>query len=308
MRALPGVERVLDEDGKRAAGARPSALGRAGCDRRARTAGSPTTTCSTRRARRTLPAPSISTASRATTRWSCSSIPSCACRSCASPRGWRAKQLGLRYLMDVIALDATLVKGSHGRPTDRYEDGPLFITSRARDCCRQGRSRPPTSSSIILDHVFAAATATTHGGRHDSRRAAAQLARRQLPLPTRRVAARRSRALLAGTPAIASCILPISLVIAQSGQGRLRARREADLSKRTRRRRVGSRAAGASDQAARVFCCCSARRRRRQQFAPGSSSSADRRRRRAGRVLSRLAALSRSASARCAQPRACAPT
>ena len=44
---------------------------------------------------------------------------------------WRLAQkiLGFRYLMDVISLDATLVKGSHGRPTDRAEDGPLFISS-----------------------------------------------------------------------------------------------------------------------------------------------------------------------------------
>ncbi len=40
------------------------------------------------------------------------------------------KVIGMRYLMDVISLDATLVRGSHGRPTDRPEDGPLFITSR----------------------------------------------------------------------------------------------------------------------------------------------------------------------------------
>ena len=39
------------------------------------------------------------------------------------------KKLGMRYLMDVISLDATLVKGSHGRPTDRADEGPLFITS-----------------------------------------------------------------------------------------------------------------------------------------------------------------------------------
>ncbi len=40
------------------------------------------------------------------------------------------KQLGFRYLMDVIPLDATLVKGSHGRPTDAPAAGPLLITRR----------------------------------------------------------------------------------------------------------------------------------------------------------------------------------
>lgn len=39
------------------------------------------------------------------------------------------KALGFRYLMDVIPLDATLVKGSHGRVTDDPADGPLFMTT-----------------------------------------------------------------------------------------------------------------------------------------------------------------------------------
>ena len=37
------------------------------------------------------------------------------------------KKLGFRYLMDVIPLDPTLVKGSHGVRT-MPEDGPLLIT------------------------------------------------------------------------------------------------------------------------------------------------------------------------------------
>jgi predicted AlkP superfamily pyrophosphatase or phosphodiesterase len=39
------------------------------------------------------------------------------------------KKLGFRYLMSVIPLDATLVRGSHGRPTDRLGDGPVMISS-----------------------------------------------------------------------------------------------------------------------------------------------------------------------------------
>jgi predicted AlkP superfamily pyrophosphatase or phosphodiesterase len=39
------------------------------------------------------------------------------------------KALGFRYLLEVIPLDASLVRGSHGRVTDRLEDGPLFISS-----------------------------------------------------------------------------------------------------------------------------------------------------------------------------------
>jgi predicted AlkP superfamily pyrophosphatase or phosphodiesterase len=40
-----------------------------------------------------------------------------------------ARKLGFRNLLDVIPLDTTLVKGSHGRVTDRVEDGPLLMTS-----------------------------------------------------------------------------------------------------------------------------------------------------------------------------------
>lgn len=40
------------------------------------------------------------------------------------------KKLGFRYLMDVIPLDATLVKGSHGRLTEAKGDKPVFITQQ----------------------------------------------------------------------------------------------------------------------------------------------------------------------------------
>jgi predicted AlkP superfamily pyrophosphatase or phosphodiesterase len=39
------------------------------------------------------------------------------------------KKLGLRYLMDVIPLDASLVRGSHGRPPDDPRDGAVFLSS-----------------------------------------------------------------------------------------------------------------------------------------------------------------------------------
>ena len=43
-----------------------------------------------------------------------------------------ARKLGVRNLLDVISLKETpLVKGSHGRPTDNPDDGPLVISSRA---------------------------------------------------------------------------------------------------------------------------------------------------------------------------------
>ncbi len=43
-----------------------------------------------------------------------------------------ARKMGIRNLLDVISLKETpLVKGSHGRPTDNPDDGPLVISSRA---------------------------------------------------------------------------------------------------------------------------------------------------------------------------------
>jgi hypothetical protein len=39
------------------------------------------------------------------------------------------KRLGFRYLMDVIPLDAGLVRGSHGRLPDDPRDGPVFLST-----------------------------------------------------------------------------------------------------------------------------------------------------------------------------------
>ncbi|MEM9485804.1 MAG: alkaline phosphatase family protein, partial [Cyanobacteria bacterium P01_F01_bin.116] len=41
------------------------------------------------------------------------------------------KKLGFRYLMDMIPLDATLVKGSHGHLTQSPQDCPVFITQQS---------------------------------------------------------------------------------------------------------------------------------------------------------------------------------
>ncbi len=63
------------------------------------------------------------------------------------------KAIGMRYLMDVIPLDATLVKGSHGRPTDRDDEGPLFITSAPRHL-PEGAIAATEVKSILLRHLF----------------------------------------------------------------------------------------------------------------------------------------------------------
>ncbi|HVY04388.1 MAG TPA: alkaline phosphatase family protein [Burkholderiales bacterium] len=68
------------------------------------------------------------------------------------------KKLGFRYLMDVISLDASLVKGSHGRPTDEPEDGPLFITS-APELLGDGEVAATDVKRLLLDHVFSARSA-----------------------------------------------------------------------------------------------------------------------------------------------------
>lgn len=68
------------------------------------------------------------------------------------------KILGMRYLMDVISLDATIVKGSHGRPTDRAEDGPLFITT-APELLGEGAVPATAVKQLLLDHIFADAAA-----------------------------------------------------------------------------------------------------------------------------------------------------
>jgi len=69
--------------------------------------------------------------------------------------GWKLarKMLGFRYLMDVIPLDAGLVRGSHGRPTDKPEDGPLFITQQ-RDLLPSRDIQATDVAPLILKHLF----------------------------------------------------------------------------------------------------------------------------------------------------------
>jgi predicted AlkP superfamily pyrophosphatase or phosphodiesterase len=71
--------------------------------------------------------------------------------------GWRLarRALGFRVLMDVIPLDATLVKGSHGRMTDAGAEGPLFISSEPR-LLPDGPVAATAVKDAILTHVFAA--------------------------------------------------------------------------------------------------------------------------------------------------------
>jgi len=68
--------------------------------------------------------------------------------------GWKLarKNLGFRVLMDVIPLDASLVRGSHGRPNISEDEGPLAIS-------RQKHLMPATTiesvdvCALILGHL-----------------------------------------------------------------------------------------------------------------------------------------------------------
>jgi predicted AlkP superfamily pyrophosphatase or phosphodiesterase len=69
--------------------------------------------------------------------------------------GWRLarRAMGFATLMDVIPLDARLVKGSHGRPTDDPADGPVLVSSEPR-LLPDGPVAATAVKDIVLRHVF----------------------------------------------------------------------------------------------------------------------------------------------------------
>ena len=69
--------------------------------------------------------------------------------------GWKLarRKAGFRTLLDVIPLDGTLVKGSHGRrpaPTDI--DAPVFLTKR-KDLAPVSAIRSIDVQSLLLQHL-----------------------------------------------------------------------------------------------------------------------------------------------------------
>lgn len=62
------------------------------------------------------------------------------------------KKLGFRYLMDVIGLDASLVRGSHGSLTS-LEDGSLFITQQSHIVQDTKALEPTDIYGLILGHL-----------------------------------------------------------------------------------------------------------------------------------------------------------
>jgi predicted AlkP superfamily pyrophosphatase or phosphodiesterase len=78
-----------------------------------------------------------------------------AIRTPALAVGWRLakRALGFRTLMDVIPLDASLVKGSHGRRETTDNEGAVFITSE-KDLVPPGPIAATEVKSLMLSHLF----------------------------------------------------------------------------------------------------------------------------------------------------------
>lgn len=68
-------------------------------------------------------------------------------------RMFQSKVLNQRALLDVIPIDASMVRGSHGRPTDRAEDGPLLITNTP-ELLGVSTLDSLAVKQLLLDHVF----------------------------------------------------------------------------------------------------------------------------------------------------------
>lgn len=63
------------------------------------------------------------------------------------------KKLGFRNLLDVIGLDASIVRGSHGRVTDDPNDGPVLL-SNAPELIAEGPVAATSVRDLLLSHVF----------------------------------------------------------------------------------------------------------------------------------------------------------
>ncbi|MEL4896394.1 alkaline phosphatase family protein [Crocosphaera sp. Alani8] len=63
------------------------------------------------------------------------------------------KTLGFRYLMDVIPLDANLVKGSHGHIPQSSQDCPVFITHQSQ-LLEEDTINPVDVLQLMLNHLL----------------------------------------------------------------------------------------------------------------------------------------------------------
>lgn len=64
------------------------------------------------------------------------------------------RRLGFRSLLDVVPLDASLVRGSHGRVTEAVADSPLFVTERT-DLLNTSNVDATDVCDLILRHLVA---------------------------------------------------------------------------------------------------------------------------------------------------------
>ncbi len=69
--------------------------------------------------------------------------------------GWRLtkRALGMRTLMDVIPLDAGLVRGSHGRADNSPDQGPVVMSSDPR-LLPAGDVAATQIKQLMIDHIF----------------------------------------------------------------------------------------------------------------------------------------------------------
>ncbi|HUH77223.1 MAG TPA: alkaline phosphatase family protein, partial [Devosia sp.] len=64
------------------------------------------------------------------------------------------RKMGIRSLLDLTSIkDTALVKGTHGRLTDRAEDGPLVISTRP-ELLPVGAVAATGFKQLVLDHIF----------------------------------------------------------------------------------------------------------------------------------------------------------
>lgn len=63
------------------------------------------------------------------------------------------KEMGFRYLMDLIPLDASLVKGSHGHWTEDPQRGPFLATKKIEALGERKKIEPTEVFDIILHHL-----------------------------------------------------------------------------------------------------------------------------------------------------------
>jgi predicted AlkP superfamily pyrophosphatase or phosphodiesterase len=142
LAGLDGVERVLDAEGKRAAGLDHPRSGESLLVSARGPAGSATTSGSMTPAHPTTHRTSTSIGSLGTTPVELFLDPSLWLPQLRWAGRLPRRRSGFRYLMDVIPLDTTLVRGSHGR--SRTIRARAAVHEQRAGLGAGGRSRPPT--------------------------------------------------------------------------------------------------------------------------------------------------------------------